>query len=129
MAYVISREEIVEAYRSGMTQREIARKFRLSLRDVSRVLRSEGYVVVSKRHLEELQRRVQSCESRLRSLEDAADGFRVIIMDLWDGLAHPEETFSPCLRCGSAPHTLKFDSEGRLRYICEACGTDELGPV
>jgi hypothetical protein len=121
MSSVVSGEQLIEEYRSGKTQRQLAKKYRLSLRDVSAALRSEAGVVVSRKEYEALQLRV-------KSLEGAADNLRILMFDLWTGLSSSDDSFGLCFRCRT-PYELYFDESNKLHLFCNHCNTDELGPI
>jgi len=52
-------ERIREDYRKGLSTRDLAKKYRMSLRDIGKILRDEGYTVISKKELNELKKKAE----------------------------------------------------------------------
>jgi len=61
-------EQIREDYRRGLSTRELAKKYRMSLRDIGKILRNEGYAVISKKELNALSEAAELWDEFMRRL-------------------------------------------------------------
>lgn len=101
-------------YEEGYTYREIARKLRISVRDISRILRVEE----RRDEIDEIKERMEKIENRLKKNEDRLEW--IVYRILWAFEAIGAEF--PCNNCWNMT-TLEFDEE-RATWFCKNCGTD-----
>lgn len=61
-------EQIREDYRRGLTYRQLAKKYRKSLRDISRILKGEGVAVVEKDKISKIEEQLAVLQEQLAVL-------------------------------------------------------------
>jgi len=62
-------ERIRRDYRNGLSTRDLAKKYRMSLRDIGKILKDEGYTVVSKKELNELRKKAELLDELITALK------------------------------------------------------------
>ncbi len=63
-------ERIREDYRRGLSTRDLAKKYRMSLRDIGKILRNEGYAVIPKKELDELKEAAELWDEFIKVLRE-----------------------------------------------------------
>jgi len=101
---------IKKDYDAGMGYKELAKKYRMSFRDLSKVLKEEGSVVVTKRELEEVR-------SQIKNLEERLDKASYLIRH---ALGNNKITFK-CPLCKEWSYLKLLDIEDSKMWACEKC--------
>jgi len=106
------KEELVKKlYEQGYTYREIAKKLRISVRDISRILRGEE----RKDEIDEIKERLSKLEKMIKEIEESIDVIYDIIDPIAEGINTAVTRKWECPNCGERGYVA-------TRIKCGACG-------
>jgi len=106
------KEELVKKlYEQGYTYREIAKKLRISVRDISRILRGEE----RKDEIDEIKERLSKLEKKIKEIKEDINVIYDIIDPIVEGINTAVTREWECPNCGEGGYVA-------IHIKCGACG-------